>query len=142
MMSTLYDKLGCTADDSFEVLKKAYHELILMYHPDKSNDQNNCRKFHEINTAWNILRDPISRKKYDTVLFQAVIDSQKLIYDTIELKNIHFDEESKCYYYPCRCGVDFSFYKSDSLDRVNNFVVDCDNCSLCLFILNNHLEKT
>jgi len=60
-----YEILECQMTDSFDIIKKNYKRLSLIYHPDKGGDND---KFVEINAAYHILSDPIKRKDYDLTL--------------------------------------------------------------------------
>jgi DnaJ-class molecular chaperone len=61
-----YQILGVSKNADEAVIKKAYRQLARKYHPDmnKENPQAEAR-FKEINEAYQVLRDPEKRKKYD-----------------------------------------------------------------------------
>lgn len=63
-----YDVLGVKKDASFDQIKRAYRELARKLHPDKTNnprEEDSGRKFIEINKAFNILKDPTKRNRFD-----------------------------------------------------------------------------
>lgn len=61
-----YEVLGVARDASDADIKKAYHKLVLKYHPDKNQgDKTAEEKFKEVNNAFDILRDPQKRAAYD-----------------------------------------------------------------------------
>lgn len=61
-----YEILGVARDASDADIKKAYHKLVLKYHPDKNpGDKNAEEKFKEVNNAFDILKDPQKRAAYD-----------------------------------------------------------------------------
>ena len=61
-----YDVLGVARDASDTDIKKAYHKLVMKYHPDKNpGDKSAEEKFKEINNAFDILKDPQKRAAYD-----------------------------------------------------------------------------
>lgn len=68
---TLYDYLGASPKDTQEQLKIRYQTLAKKLHPD-SNPENGVESLYydlsEINAAWEVLKDPVERKKYDRSL--------------------------------------------------------------------------
>ena len=57
-----YRKLGVDKNASPEDIKRAYKKLAMQHHPDRGGDQ---RTFQEINEAYDTLKDPAKRKRYD-----------------------------------------------------------------------------
>ncbi len=72
--STHYDVLGVAPDASHDEIKRAYTDLALRYHPDRSScadDQSRQLaefRMREINGAWAVLRNPATRAAYDARL--------------------------------------------------------------------------
>lgn len=61
-----YKILGVKKDASQAEIKSAFRRLAVKYHPDKTNgDHKSEEKFKEINEAYEVLKDPEKRKKYD-----------------------------------------------------------------------------
>ena len=61
-----YEVLGVARDASDADIKKAYHKLVMKYHPDKNQgDKAAEEKFKEVNNAFDILKDPQKRAAYD-----------------------------------------------------------------------------
>lgn len=137
-----YEILNVNQNATLEELKAKYKQMILQCHPDKllqqqqdtiddirnlENDLNGSsrQEFVAIAEAWNCLKDPLKRKKYDAELLLNKFYAHNNIYAHITLEEMtkcidedgdDDDEESDnntagtikspCYYYTydCRCG--------------------------------------
>jgi curved DNA-binding protein len=61
-----YKILGVNKNAAQDEIKKAYRKLAVKYHPDKTKgDKDSESKFKEISEAYEVLKDPQKRKKYD-----------------------------------------------------------------------------
>lgn len=61
-----YEVLGVSKDATKEEIRKAYKTLAKKYHPDlNKNSSESETKFKEINEAYEVLKDPEKRRKYD-----------------------------------------------------------------------------
>src|SRR5207248_2683786 len=61
-----YEVLGLKRDASAEDLNRAYRELAKRFHPDRnSHDEDAALKFREVAEAYEVLRDPEKRQRYD-----------------------------------------------------------------------------
>jgi molecular chaperone DnaJ len=61
-----YETLGVSRDADDEEIKKAYRRLAMQYHPDRNvGDQEAEEKFKEAAEAYEVLRDPAKRQRYD-----------------------------------------------------------------------------
>ena len=57
-----YDVLGVGKSASADEIKKAFRKAAIEHHPDKGGDE---AKFKEINEAYEVLKDPSKRQRYD-----------------------------------------------------------------------------
>jgi curved DNA-binding protein len=60
-----YKTLGVKKDASQEDIQKAYRKLARKFHPDVNKDPKAEGKFKEMGEAYEVLKDPDKRKKYD-----------------------------------------------------------------------------
>ena len=62
-----YKILGVPRDAKVDDIRKAYRKLAKQYHPDINKEPGAEDKYKEINEAYEVLKDPDKREKYDTL---------------------------------------------------------------------------
>ncbi len=68
-MKDYYEILQVSQKADITVINTAYRRLALIYHPDHDNANNNEQaSMQELNEAYEILKNPIERMKYDNAL--------------------------------------------------------------------------
>ena len=60
-----YEILGISSKSNYDEIRKAYHKMALKTHPDKCNDTDAEQKFRNVVEAYEILSDPVKRRRYD-----------------------------------------------------------------------------
>jgi curved DNA-binding protein len=60
-----YEVLGVSRDASTEDIRRAYRKLAREFHPDVNKDPGAEDRFKEISEAYEVLRDPEKRERYD-----------------------------------------------------------------------------
>jgi molecular chaperone DnaJ len=65
MGTDYYETLGVSRAADAEVIKKAYRQLAMRYHPDRNAETDAEERFKEVTQAYEVLRDPEKRARYD-----------------------------------------------------------------------------
>ena len=70
-MATLYDKLGVPRHATQADVRKAFRELALRHHPDRTGPTSSSHLFAEASAAYDILSCPEARSRYDAHLIDG-----------------------------------------------------------------------
>ena len=62
-----YEILGVPRTATADEIRKAYRKLAKKYHPDVSKEKDADARYREINEAYEVLKDPDKRGRYDTL---------------------------------------------------------------------------
>ncbi|PCR89260.1 J domain-containing protein [Natrinema ejinorense] len=65
MTDDFYDLLEIPPDASQDEIKDAYRDQVRVYHPDLNDDDRAQAQFTAVQTAYDILGDPVERQAYD-----------------------------------------------------------------------------
>ncbi len=115
----LYALLEVSPLATQEEIKKAYHAVAKKYHPDIYHGSDAQQRFQKINAAYEVLKDPLQRAKYDSFL------------NTIRTTKSNSDKRTKT-------DSTDQGYIPDPVDVDHNFYTDLD---LELFADENKIKK-
>lgn len=158
-----YQILGLETSQYFtdiqpQELKTAYHQALLLYHPDKASlsstqAQHDRSKLpsttvNHVALAYQTLSEPLLKAQYDRwlrfELSKQVLDASTSVpiftgLETVDLDDLTFDSETTVWSKSCRCGEEKGFLVSvDELERnfaERQLIVGCKGCSLWLMVL-------
>ena len=65
MFKDYYKILGISFTASSEEIKTAYKSQAMKWHPDKNHNQDVTSIMQDINEAYNILKNPVAKQRYD-----------------------------------------------------------------------------
>lgn len=130
-----YEILECSIDSSYEDLKRAYHRLALIHHPDKtSTKEESSSKFLKIEEAWRTLSDAKLRKQYDADCRQMRLEQDSfIIYDIVPVESMKVEGDKELSY-PCRCGGKYLLETDDISPNAQQFYLSCMECTLFIAI--------
>ena len=84
----LYELFELEPDFTQKELKKKYHQLCILHHPDKQGDS---KKFIQIQEAYETLSDPNKRKKYEIQQKIPFLQSLELTEDDYKILEMYHD---------------------------------------------------
>lgn len=108
---TLYGALGIKAAAGPSEIKAAYRRMAKQWHPDVCKEDGAAERFKQIQAAYEVLSDPMKRKKYDAGL--AFERSQKPDRTSI------WDGGNAGYRSPLRCG----YVLAEGQENLGRFIV-------------------
>lgn len=148
-MASHYETLEVSSCATLADIRRAYHRLAIVHHPDKSGDDATSSTaaadaFQAIQRAWEVLKDDASRGAYDRQLASARARQQVSVSDDVQLEDCYCEalpagedgvEDNYEYNYPCRCSALYVFYEKDiehsvAQNGAMQMVVGCSGCSL------------
>ncbi|ONK60794.1 uncharacterized protein A4U43_C08F22680 [Asparagus officinalis] len=115
---THYDVLSIKEDANYDEIRASYKAAILNSHPDKLQTKPEAVEhqdnFLDVQKAWEVLSDSKSRANYDKEL-RASRCEVDVASDEIRLEEMSVEDcdDSKEFFYECRCGDYFSVTAMD-----------------------------
>lgn len=154
MDDDFYNILGLKKTAKKEEIKNAYKKLVLKFHPDKNNDIDAQEKFQKIHLSYQILSDPLKKKKYDQLTNNQkskIIDNiKKILHDLFDKKillQILVDDTIKSYlinnqYEELRSYIYNKIYIFlMSKLNLDNIITTKDNDLTSIFIKSNDVKN-
>ena len=68
MNKSYYQILGVSDTATFDEINRSYRKLAAKYHPDINHSKDAPAKFKAVQDAFNVLKNPDKRARYDTLL--------------------------------------------------------------------------
>ena len=124
-----YQVLGVEPSAPPDELRKAYQKRALQCHPDKQGGSVSPPEFHELQRAWETLRDPKSRSEYDRERRKEEADV--VVSDEVRVSEMRQCDENS-YEQECRCGDVYTITAEELRDGFN--VVSCPSCGLYIMV--------
>jgi diphthamide biosynthesis protein 4 len=148
-METHYDVLNLPCTCSAEEIKAAYKRLVLKEHPDKMDPSwapdeaehrpGQLNQFHKIQEAYHVLQDPDRRARYDAQLQNVEHRVQVHPWDSIDLAQMDYEDETSSYTFKCRCGDMFVLCSADlplpQIGKSAAVLTECRSCANVLEVL-------
>ena len=104
-----YEMLEASRSTSTAQLKPLFRKQSLLYHPDKNrNDPNADTKFHLIHKAYQVLKDPKTRKMYDKY-GAAWEDMQEYIKKLVSVRQQLFQQRGQMFVKNVETKIDEPF---------------------------------
>jgi hypothetical protein len=122
---TFYQVLCVFESATDQEIKSAHRRLARQWHPDVCKEENASEMFRQITEAHDILRDPITRKRYDAGLFFEREALKVPEYDLNEIgfyggKSHRIKQRYPTHFRsPLRCGA----ITAEGLQKLNRFTV-------------------
>uniref|UniRef100_A0A8B9IW05 J domain-containing protein n=1 Tax=Amazona collaria TaxID=241587 RepID=A0A8B9IW05_9PSIT len=93
------------------------------YHPDKQEAdvpagevEERMQRFIEIDQAWKILGNEETKKEYDLQQREDNLTKEWPLHAQISLEDMSWNEDDQCYTLSCRCGGNYTVFKSETKD--------------------------
>eukprot|EP00962_Isochrysis_galbana_P012016 scaffold3382_cov108-Isochrysis_galbana.AAC.5 len=131
-----YDVLGVQHNATANEIRRAYHRLAREQHPDRGcATPEGHQAFVQLQQAWELLREPERRRRYDAALEEeryALLRATALTHD-VDLSDMEYAEDAcgagvwSC---SCRCGAMFKLTESQLSAGIET--LECQSCTLSI----------
>ena len=88
-----YKTLGVAPNVSDDDLRLKYRELVKLWHPDHNTNPNAIEMFQKISVAYDVLKNPQTRLKYDLLSCIYEKDNFPNMDALVVLRNMHGQED-------------------------------------------------
>ena len=90
-----YQILGVIPTAEIQVIRAAYKALASIYHPDKNSDPEASTRMKDINEAWSVISDPLTRANQDTQRNSKTADDTLFEEEESEFSQEELEEDWK-----------------------------------------------
>lgn len=146
-MNTHYQVLGIAPDATREDIKTAYRRQVKRVHPDlNQGDPRNVERMKRLVTAWEVLRDPSRREKYDRIHGIARHIAREFNYiDFLRSRTDDYESQAKLVFYDLlHDNPDEALQIYDTLAALHDFelshCLDREDFMDCAFLLAEEYE--
>jgi hypothetical protein len=118
-----------------EKLKKTYYRLALKNHPDKNTGEEACRRFQEINEAYELLKNVIDSEESNSIDYDDLLDTflssisesykfiPKIISELSFMESIPKEMCAEIYYFVFK-NKDIFYISDEFLEKMQKIVLD------------------
>ena len=142
LIEDAYSTLGVREDATPEELRRAYQQLARQHHPDRAPSRPGIdssfasdESFRQVQAAWEVVRDPTVRRRYDaerrnSELLDAQLAARTVELDLGEMEYVEDATGKGTWCHDCRCGDLFEVTEAQLNAGIDT--VACRSCSLVL----------
>ncbi len=147
-----YKILNVNLDDSSDIIKKSYHRLVKVYHPDENINKSaeekaqNEAKLKEVSTAYEVLSDDLKRLEYDKIYYRHLRNEKKceklkkMNQETTNAKKVKTDFAKRHSNFEANINKNYTFSQNTFFANVEKTTLH--TCAEILYQFNKLINST